>query len=312
MDATGTTLSRNKQHKKKINFWPYIFLSPFVILYLTFSLFPLLFSFYISLTNWDGIGERTFIGLRNYYNIFLNDQLFRQSIMNTVLIMIQSIPFAIFFGLVIAVILFNLSKSRQFFQTVNFLPYITTPVAIGLIFAFLFDWTSGSVNTILVNLGIIESEINWLGQPHHARFVVSLMIVWRLTGYHIAVYLAGLSALPYELYEAAKVDGSSAINTFFKITWPLLRPITMFLVLTAIIGGLQLFDEPNLLFSGVGGIVGGPGRSALTVVWYFYDISFRTTTRMGYGAAVAYSLFIIIILATLVGRKFFKGRNDND
>jgi multiple sugar transport system permease protein/cellobiose transport system permease protein len=203
--------------------------------------------------------------------------------------MLMSTPFVIIFGLLLAVFLFNITKGRSFFQTVNFIPYITTPVAIGLIFAFLFDWSSGTVNKILMSAGVLEQGINWLGEPLYARIVVAIMIIWKYTGYHMAIYLTGLSTISQDLYEAAKVDGSSPVNTFFKITVPLLAPITMFLVLTDIIGGLQMFDEPKLLFSDTA--VGGP------------DVTF-STSRFGYGSAVSFSLFLIIIIFTLVAYKF--------
>ncbi|WP_227522110.1 carbohydrate ABC transporter permease [Bacillus solitudinis] len=285
--------------------WPYIFLSPFIICYLAFNIFPIFYSFVISFTRWDGFSEKLYVGFDNYIRVFTQDPYFWKSVWNTLLIMMMSTPFVIIFGLLLAVFLFNISKGKSFFQTVNFIPYITTPVAIGLIFAFLFDWSSGTVNTILLNLGVVDQGINWLGEPLYARIVVALMIVWKYTGYHMAIYLTGLSTIPQELYDAAKVDGSSPVNTFFKITVPLLAPITLFLVLTDIIGGLQMFDEPKLLFSGSGGTsaVGGPERSVLTVIWHFYDVTF-TTSRFGYGAAVSFSLFLIIIVFSIVSYKF--------
>lgn len=288
---------------KKI--WPYLFVSPFLLFYVIFNIFPILYSFVASFTSWDGIGTKNFVGFKNYVRIFTQDPYFLKSVGNTLLIMLMSTPIIIIFGLLAAVFLFNVTKGKAFFQTVNFIPYITTPVAIGLIFAFLFDWSSGSINMMLIRAGIVKEGINWLGEPLYARIVVALMIIWKYTGYHMAIYLAGISTISPELYEAAKVDGSTQISTFFKITIPLLAPITMFLVMTDLIGGLQMFDEPKLLFSGSGGnsSIGGPERSVFTAVWHYYDVTFNTS-QFGYGSAVAFSLFLIIIVFSIFSYKF--------
>lgn len=287
-----------------IRAWPYLFLAPFILCFLAFQMYPILYSLFASFSNWDGIGEKRFIGLKNYIRVFGEDPYFWKSVGNTLLIMLMSTPFVIVFGLVLAVLLFRLVKGRSFFQTVNFIPYITTPVALGLIFDLMFDWSSGTVNIILIRLGLIDDGINWLGEAFTARLVVALMIIWKYTGYHMAIYLAGLSTIPPDLYEAARVDGSGPVNTFFRITLPLLMPVTIFLILTDLIGGMQMFDEPHLLFTNPGGVstVGGPDRAVLTVVWHFYDVTFAGS-RFGYGSAVAFSLFLLIFLFTMFGYK---------
>jgi cellobiose transport system permease protein len=295
----------NDSMRISLKVWPYLFLSPFLLLYIAFQIYPIVYSFMTSFTAWDGFGEKRAVGFENYIRIFTEDPYFWKSVGNTLLIMLMSTPVVILLGLLMAVFLFHLSRGKSFFQTVNFIPYITTPVAIGLIFALMFDWSSGIVNTTLKNMGILEKGINWLGEPVYARLVIALMIIWKYTGYHMAIYLAGITAIPHDMYEAAKVDGSSVINTFFKITVPMLAPITIFLVLTDLIGGMQMFDEPQLLYTGGGGstLVGGPDRSVLTVVWYFYDVTF-STSRFGYGSAVSFSLFLLILLFTFFSYKF--------
>ena len=310
MTAATENIKYKKRKMRVDKLWPYIFVLPFILLYALFNLYPIIYSFFISLTNWDGISEKTFIGFKNYFSIFTSDPYFFKSIWNTVLIMLQSTPFVIIFGLILAAFMFNLSVGRQAFQTITFLPYITTPVAIGFIFAFLFDWQTGIINNILIHTGLLKEGVNWLGDARYARLVVAIMIIWKYTGYHMVVYLSGLSSISPELYEAAKVDGSSQLNTFFRITVPLLQPITVFLVITDIIGGLQMFDEPSLMFSGWigGGAAGGPERSCLTAIWNFYDVTFKSTSRFGYGAAIAYSLFMIIIIFSFAGFKLTNRR----
>lgn len=290
-------------------FWPSVFLSPFIIFYCVFSLFPVLYSVGLSMTNWDGFSELKFVGFQNYIHIFTKDVNFRKSLVNTVYIMLISFPIAILFGMVLAAILSTLKRCRILFQTMNFLPYIVTPVAVGLIFSFLFDWVSGSVNHILISLGLSERGVNWLGDARYAPLIVALMIIWKYTGYYMALYLAGITAIPDEIYEAAKIDGSNQFHTFVTITVPLLKNITSFIVITSMIAGFQLFDETNLLFtasSSASGAVGGPDRSCLTIMLNFYDISLKSSSRFGYGAAMAVSLFFIICVFTVIYFKISK------
>ncbi|HIS25506.1 MAG TPA: sugar ABC transporter permease [Candidatus Pullilachnospira intestinigallinarum] len=289
---------RNPLHK-----WPYIFVAPFVITYLLFYLYPMLFSFGISLTDWTAVDmdTRNFVGIKNYIRVFTDDPMFWKSVLNTIKIMLIAMPLTIIAGLLMAVLMFNIIKCRQFIQTVNFLPYITMPVAIGLIFANIFNMNIGPVNQILEKLGILKEGLNWLGDSRYAFWVVILMCMWKNFGYFMVIYLSGLSTISGEYYDAAKVDGANAVQRFFKITLPLLRPITTFVIVQGAIGGFQLFDEAKNLVSGAGSnIVGGPGRSLLTIVWYFYDTSFQNNSRYGYGAAIAFSMMLIVGLISLI------------
>ncbi len=283
--------------------WPYIFVAPFVITYLLFYLYPMLFSFGISLTDWTAVDmdTRNFVGIKNYIRVFTDDPMFWRSVLNTIKIMLIAMPLTIIAGLLMAVLMFNIIKCRQFIQTVNYLPYITMPVAIGLIFANMFNMNIGPVNQILEKLGILKEGLNWLGDSRYAFWVVILMCMWKNFGYFMVIYLSGLSTISGEYYDAAKVDGANAVQRFFKITLPLLRPITTFVIVQGAIGGFQLFDEAKNLVSGAGSnIVGGPGRSLLTIVWYFYDTSFQNNSRYGYGAAIAFSMMLIIGLISLI------------
>lgn len=297
----------------KTGMWPYLFALPFVLAYAVFQLFPVGYSFFLSLHEWNGIGEKTFIGLQNYVDLFTRDPLFYKSIFNTVLLMLMSLPVMIILGLLMAYMTFNLLKGKRFFQTVNFLPYITTPVAIGFLFSFLFDWQTGTVNEVLVRLGILSEKYYWLQEPFTARVVIALMIIWRNLGYFMTIYLAGMTAIPQDVYEAARVDGSTGFHTFRKITLPLLRNITVFLVVTSVINGLQLFDEPKLLYGGWSSSpsVGGPENAALTVIWKFVDDSFISNTQFGYGSAIAYALFMLIIIFSIASYRLTAGKGDH-
>lgn len=294
--------------------WPIIFMIPYFCFYFSFFIYPTLYAFFISLTDWDtvaGTANRKFVGLANYVKIFTRDKLFFKSLSNTFLFMVIYIPILILGGIALAVLLYKLTKTRRVFQTINILPYITTPVAIGVIFSFMFDWSTGFLNRILLNLGLIDEGLNWLGNPTTAKMVVIFLIIWKNIGYYLLIYLAALSTVPEDIQEAAMVDGANKWQVFWKITFPYLRPITVFLVLTSIISGFQLFDEPYLLFSNIKSALGGPGRSCLTAMMYFFDQTFKSSTKLGYGAAVSYSLFIIILAASgLVSKVINRKKED--
>ena len=214
--------------------------------------------------------------------------------------MIIYIPLLILGGLLLAVLLYKLKKTSRLFQTINVLPYITTPVAIGIIFSFMFDWSTGIVNNLLIKLGVLIEGINWLGDGATARIIVIFLIVWKNLGYYLLIYLAGLSTIPEDISEAAMVDGANKVQIFWRITFPYLKPITIFLTLTSIISGFQLFDEPYLLFSNINSSVGGPERSCLTSMMYFFDQTFKSSTKLGYGAAVSYGIFIVVLIVSLI------------
>lgn len=270
---------------------PYLMLAPYFILYLCFSLFPIFFSLGISLTSWDGFGDISFAGFANYIRVFTQDKFFYQSLVNTVIFMVVNIPALIFLGLITATLLKDFFKKlRESVQLINFLPYITTPVAIGMIFQQMFDQKNGIINMLLTAVGM--EPIYWLGNPWPARAVVIFMNVWHGYGYIMVLFLAGLATIPDELYEAAKIDGAKWRHSFQHITIPMLKPIFTFVITTSVINGFRLFDQPQLLFSGPSVPLGGPNRAAMTVVMRFYEASFKQF-EFGYGSAMAYCLFII-------------------
>jgi ABC-type sugar transport system permease subunit len=275
---------------------PYLMLAPYFFLYFCFSVFPILFSLGISFTYWDGFGGISFAGLANYIRVFTQDKFFYQSLKNTGIFMLFTIPSLIILGLITATLLKDyFKKFREPVQLINFLPFVTTPVAIGMIFQQLFDRKSGIVNMLLGVIGI--EPIYWLGTAWSARAVVIFMDIWHGYGYMMVIFLSGLATIPDELYEAAKIDGAKWRHSFFHITVPMLRPIFAFVVTTSVINGFRLFDEPQLLFSSAFMALGGPDRAAMTVVMRFYEASFRQF-EFGYGSAMAYCLFIIIALVS--------------
>ena len=206
-------------------------------------------------------------------------------------------------------------KVPNLIRLINFFPYITIPVAIGLIFALMFERSTGVINGILIQLGLIDKGINWMGSATYAPYVCIFMLIWKQLGYHMMMYSAGLSTVSADLYEAAEIDGASPVQSFFYISIPQVRTVTSFLLITDIIHGFQLFDEPKLLFSGwaVGSArIGGPSRCAMTTIWYMYDTAFHTKMEYGYAAAISYSLFLVIMIFSIFSYRIQRANTELD
>lgn len=301
-----TALSRRRTTlNARINRKGIWFVLPFVAFYSVFNLFPLLYTLYLSFFSWDGIGEQTFVGFANYIRAIQTDTLFWTSIKNVFLIVLGYLPVTLILSFVIAVLLYarNL-RLRRAFQVSMFLPYVVVPVAVGMLFSMMFSWQSGTVNALLMRLNIISEPIDWLGSQEFARSIVILMQIWKTFGYVVTLYLSALTSIPRDVIEAASLDGCKFWNMIFRIILPMLRNITMFIVITTLIDGLQIFDAVRTLFTAgnTSAAIGGPGRTCLTPVWYLYYIAFGNSAvrDFGYASAISYLLFIIIIIFSLV------------
>lgn len=290
---------------------PYIFISPYFLIWIAFTIFPILFTFYISLTDWNGFDKKIFVGLQNYVHL-IKDERFYSALGNTLLFMVMIIPVQIFLGMVIAAMLSNKNMiGKDTFRLFNFLPYLTTPVALGLIFGILFDYQFGNINAVLSGLGLIKENINWLGEPWPSRIMISLITIWRYYGYTSILFLAGITNISPELYEAGDIDGANPVQKFFKITVPLLKPVFIFVVLTTMIGCFQIFEEPFMMFTSQGQpLVGGPENASLTGVWLMYDTAFGTVMNFGYGSTIAYGLFVFIGFLTVIANHIMKRGED--
>ena len=309
-----------KEHKSLYLTWqPYAFVLPFFAIYIAFSLYPILYSFVVSLHNWDGIGTSVFIGLKNYVRLFTKDKIFWKSLGNTFLIMSVPLPVLVIGGTLLASLMNSrYVRMKRTLQTLGFLPYLTTPVAVGILFALLFERNMGIVNRVLQNLGLVEEGINWLGVGTTSRIVVMIMCIWKYMGYYMVLLLAGITSISSEIYEAALVDGSTGLHTFFKITLPLMRNTIIFVVIQGLIGSLQLVEDPMTLLngwisSGQTPVAGGAGRSCLTMMWYMYDTAFGTNMNYGYASAISYVVFAIIVIVSLLVYSVLQKRSvDNE
>lgn len=279
--------------------WPYIFIAPFILLLLSFNVFPILYTFFMSFTNWSGLGDLKTVGLDNYIRALNPDtSRFFLSLKNTTLILLMYLPICMCISLIISEILCGkIVRAKKFLQVSFFSPYLIAPIALGIMWSIMFDWKYGTVNHILTSLNIVDKPINFLGIPLFAQMILALMLIWKNSGYFVVMMMAGITAIPTSYYEAAEIDGANASQRFLKITLPLLKPVLTFLIMTSVIYGFQLFDEPFLFFSG--GFTksqpyGGPASACLTLIMEVYDAAYRNF-RFGFASAEAISMFVIIV-----------------
>ncbi len=269
---------------------PYLYISPFFILFAITGLFPLLYTGYVSLHNWTLIGgEGDYVGFDNFAFV-LGQEKFWVSLRNTFSIFLfSSIP-QVLIALVIAAVLDTNIRAKTFWRMGVLLPYIVTPVAIAIIFGVMFADKYGIINTFLGGFGI--GPIGWHSEVIPSHIAIATMVNFRWTGYQALIFLAAMQAIPRDYYEAAMIDGASRARRFFSITIPQLRPTIIFVVVTSTIGGLQIFDEPRL-FDQFGR--GGADGQWRTLTMYIYNLGW-IESNFGRAAAVAWLLFIIIII----------------
>jgi len=273
-----------KINKNKI---PYLFILPFYILFAIFMLYPIVYSFYLSFHQWDGSGPKIYVGLLNYMNLLTNRP-FRQSLINSVIIFFEYVPAMTLLALILAVLLNSkYVRLRNVFRTFIILPYVTATVAVTFSFQSLLGKEYGLVNLFLGWFGV--EPIAWLNSPSLARICLSSLVTWRWLGYNMIILLAGLQNIPPELYEAAKIDGATATQSFFRIILPLMKPMLLFVIILSTIGTFSLFTEPYILTRG------GPMNTTLTPVLYLYKVGFQYF-RFGISSSIAYVLTIILVI----------------
>lgn len=285
--------------RKKNNYFlslsrPYLYILPFFISFILFSLYPTLYGLSLSFYKWDGVNEKVFIGFENYLNAITNPYMYKP-MLTSFLIMITS-PITTVFGLIIAVMLNNrIVKYSGAYKMIFFLPYITIPVAVALLFKLILN-DDGIFNTILLNWGIISEPIHFLYDKSYVLFNLNLVILWKYFGFHMIIYLGGLQSIDTTLYEAAKIDGANQRQIFFRIIVPLMMPFIIFMSLTIITGSLSLFDEPMMLY----GLTGGQEGAGQTMGIYIYSNIFGGNARWGYATAVSGIVFLIVAALSLV------------
>ncbi|MGW3622272.1 carbohydrate ABC transporter permease [Streptomyces sp. NPDC000880] len=270
----------------------YLAIAPFFILFAVFGLYPVVYSLFLSLQRWDGVGSMKYVGLENF-RFLLTDQAFWQSIGNTLIIWVMSTIPMTALALLIALGLNSSVRFKGVLRLAYFLPNVTSIVAMSLVFGSIFSGEFGILNWFFGLFGV--DHVQWLSDPWAIRVAIAIMIIWRWTGYNAIIFLAGLQALPKDVFEAARVDGAGPVQTFFRVTLPLLRPVLLFSVVMSAISGMQIFTESQVLLGNRGGTDG----AGMTMVLYFYSTAFAGND-FGYGAAIAWGIFVVVVLFSIL------------
>ena len=276
----------------------WIFLTPATILIFIMSFYPIVQAFITSFKSGKGVNIKFADPLTYNYSRMLQDVIFKTSMKNTFLYLIVEVPIMLILAILLAQLLNNKDlKFKGFFRTCIFLPCATSLVSYSLIFKSMFA-TQGLINSILMKLGLISENINFLGTASTARFVIIIALIWRWTGYNMVFYLAGLQNIEYSVYEAAKIDGANGWKTFWYITVPLLKPTIVMTAIMSINGTLQLFDESMNLTSG------GPANQTITMSHYIYNQAFgQGVGNFGYTSAMSFVVFILVAILAFINLK---------
>lgn len=271
-----------------------MFVAPEFLGIILLGVFPLLFSLYLSFTEWNlvgGVKAIHFIGLDNFKALLADKKLYL-ALKNNALYTLVTVPIGMALGLIFAVIINSAVYLKEYFKVVFFIPYIATGVAVATVFTALFHPSKGPVNHLLMSIGITDPP-KWLGSTDFALWAIIIVAVWINIGYNIVIYLAGLTNIPEDLYESASIDGANWVQRFLNITLPLLGPTTFFLSITSIVASFKVFDLIAFLTDG------GPNNSTNVLVYYIYEEGFRNF-RMGYASALSWVLFLIISVVTAI------------
>ena len=274
------------------NLAAWIFIFPAILGMLVFIVIPIFFSFGLSFAKWDLLNPIQFVGFDNYREIF-SEPLFGKILLNTFVFAISTSVFAVIIPIILATILNSKIRGGEFFKTAYFLPFITPMIVIGIVWEWIFDPNIGLLNKVL------HVHINWLYDPHWAMPALIIVSVWKLIGYNMIIFLSALSGISNSMFEAAKIDGANPVETFFYVTIPLLSPTIFFVVIITAVSSFQIFDLIYLMTQG------GPLDSTNVLVYSIYKNAFEYF-NVGKASAIAYVLFVIILVLTLLQWNFRK------
>jgi multiple sugar transport system permease protein len=286
--------------RKKINhIGPYLYILPAFAIIFIFLILPMFYALFLSFFRWDMVSPRHFVGLRNFW-IILQDTEFLLSLFNTVIFSLGSIIFGLGLSLIVAILLSQKIKGLGLYRTAFFIPYVASMTAIAIVWRWILQ-PRGLLNAVLdpifAFLHLNLTEIRWLQQPGWARVAIILFVVWKTMGFNILIFLTRLLDINPSYYEAADIDGANSLAKFRYITWPLLMPTTLFLLTISTIFSFQMFIPVFILTPD-----GGPLKSTTTSVFYLYKTAFGNNL-FGYACAIAYILFFIILILTILQKK---------
>jgi multiple sugar transport system permease protein len=298
MSVAAPARRRGMRWLQSDHFSGWAFAGPAVILIVVFGIVPIIWSALLSFQRTNLLSPPEWIGMQNYQAL-TKDPLFKTSVVHSVIYTVLFVPLSVAGGLFAAIALNRRVRGMKFYRTAVFVPVVASTIATAIMFLWLFDPTFGLANWFLAKLGL--GPFGFFDSPNGALYSIVGMTIWGWIGFNVIIYLAALQGIPQELIEAAEIDGASRWGLFRNITLPLLGPATLFLVVWSTINALQLFDEVYFLTRG------GPGTATYVVVFYLFDLAFQQGIA-GYAAAIAYVLFIAILILTVVqllaGKKF--------
>lgn len=289
-------LKKRIKDEWKKNALVYIVLAPILIHFIIFQIIPFVYSFILTFMNYRIIGTSEFVGLRNWEQLF-HDKIAWKSIWNTVLFSFYYIVPTMALGLILALLIKTGLRMTKFFKGVFFLPVVTSFVVVAGIWDWLFSGNSSGLINYFLSIFGIKPQL-FLSDASQALIVLAGLSIFKVSGSTMIYYFAGLQSIPKDMYEAAKIDGASAFKCFWMITFPLLKPIHFYVLIITTIGSFQIFDSAFLLTSG------GPNFSTSTIVYYLYQIGF-TNLNFSYAAVLSYVLFAIILVISLIQKKYF-------
>lgn len=293
MEITGKSKAAHKLRRKN-TLTALSFIAPNFIGFFLFTLIPVIFSLVLAFMKWDSFGTPEFVGLKNFSKM-LNDDTFWISLKNTFLYTIGVVPLTLICSLGLAILLNKKIRGMKFFRTAFFFPYVTSLVAIAVVWNMLFHPTMGPINQFLRLF--IENPPGWTSSSDWALTAIVIVSVWRGMGYYMILYLAGLQSVPKELYEAASMDGANKWKQFLNVTVPSLRPTTFFVTIMLVINCFKIFDLVQVMTAG------GPGRATNVLVYQIYNEAF-VKFNFGYASAIAMVLFVIVLSITVIQFKW--------
>lgn len=282
----------NPSKKEAVVGW--LFLAPEAIGIITLAIFPLIFSLFLSFTNWNlvgGFAEMKWVGFDNFTRL-IDDSKFLKALQNNIIFTAITVPVGLIIAMIMAVIIHTKVYAKDLFKILFFIPYICSTVAVAAVWAALYHPSSGPINRFLMELGMADPP-KWLVDSHYAIIAIMVIAIWQALGYQMIIFLAGLTQISEELYESAEIDGASGIQQFKSITLPLLAPTTLFLTITTIISSFKVFDLIKFLTDG------GPNDASTVIVYRIYEEGF-INFNMGYASAMSWILFLLVIAVTSI------------
>ncbi|OXM84026.1 carbohydrate ABC transporter permease [Paenibacillus rigui] len=273
-----------------------LFLLPYLLIFVVFRFGPSVAGLFVGFLKWNIVGKATFAGLNNFTKLF-RDPIFYTALINTLKFLLMTLPPLVILSLLLAVLLNQKLRFRNTVRTISIIPYVLIPAVVGIIWNWLYDNNFGILNYYLKAIGI--APVEWLTNDKYALFSVAIVTVWSYMGYNMILYLAGLQDISKELYEASTIDGANKVQTFMKITLPLLKPITSMIITLTLINTIQVFDQIFVMTNG------GPGTATLTLVQYLYGTAFQNY-NLGYGSALGIAILAILVVMVQIQSRLLK------